>query len=337
MGLRYLRSIVSDFQTLTPSADITPIDLPVNPLSHLILTLALTKNVGAVATNLGVLMFAIIQQITDVSVRHRGENIIQGRLDDLVVLNAMMTGIPPVVGEPGQVDDQVQFVSVILSLSRVPYWHNEAFPATQRGNLRFHMTAGAISSLYDAAQWSLEAVELIEDEPTRFMKYTTQTRTIAATGRQQIPLPIGNEILGILLFDPAPEIQATIEYAFGKVKLLKDNVEQYFAESNWESLRETMVRKMPGYMSAWGHLHAFANPDTGGDTATGEDLHIRIDRPPVQYGYLDFDPLKDGTYSLETRGAGSLDLDINADVAGNAVVRVIPTELVQIPGATPAA
>jgi hypothetical protein len=332
MAKRYLRSIVSDFQTLTASADITPIDLPVNPLSHLILTLKQTKATAAQVTSLGNLMMAIIQQITDVSVRHRGENIIQGSLQDLAVLNALITGQPPAVGEFAQADNEEQFVSIMLSLSRKPYWHEEAFPATQRGNLRFHMTAGAISSLYDAAQWALEAVELIEDEPTRFLKYTTQTRTIAATGRQRIPLPIGNELLGILMFDPNDEVDSTITFAFDKVKLLKDNVEQYFAESNWESLREAMPRRVPNWLSAWGHIHAQAAVDT----ETGEEQNKVADRPPLQYGYLDFDPLNDGSYALETRGASSLDLDLNAGVAGNAVVRTIPVELVPVPGAAAA-
>ncbi len=336
MGLRFLRSIVSDFQALTASASVTPIDLPVNPLSQLILTLALTKNVAATATGLARALLPIIQQITDLSIRHRGENIIQGSLQDIVLMNAMMSGNPPAVGESGQADNQVHFVSIPISFSRVPYWHNEGFPATQRGNLRFHMTAGAISSLYDAASWALEAVELIEDEPAQFMKYTTLTRTIAATGRQRLPLPIGNDLLGLLLFDPANENDGTIQYAFGKIKILKDNVEQYFAETNWEALRESVSRRMPGYLNAWGHQHAFANPDTGGDTDTGEELHPNADGPPLQYGYMDFDPLKDGTYSLETRGAASLDLDLDADVAGDAVVRAMPLELVPVPGAAPA-
>jgi hypothetical protein len=328
MGKRYLRSIVSDFQTLTASADITPVDLPVNPLSHLILTLKHTKNVAAQVTNLGRLMMPIIQQISDLSVRHRGENIIQGQLQDLVVLNAIMTGIPPAVGEFAQADNEEQFISIILSLSRKPYWHEEAFPATQRGNLRFHMTAGAISSLYDAAQWALEAVELIEDEPKQFVKYTTQTRTIAATGRQRIPLPIGNDILGVLMFDPNDEIDSTITFAFDKVKLLKDNVEQYFAESNWESIRESMPRRMPHWLLAFGHQHGQA----AADTDTGEEQVKITDRAPLQYGFLDFDPLMDGSYALETRGASSLDLDMNAGVAGDAVVRILPIELVPVGG-----
>ena len=329
MGKRYLRSIVSDFQTLTASADITPVDLPVNPLSHLYLTLRATKNVAAQVTNLGRLMVPIIQQISDLSVRHRGENIIQGSLMDLAVMNALLCGIPPAVGEVSYADNAEQFVTIPLSFSRVPYWHEEAFPATQRGNLRFHMSAIALPTGYDAVQWGLEAVELIEDQPTRFMKYTTQTRTIAATGRQRIPLPIGNEILGILLFDPNDEIDLTISYAFGKIKLLKDNVEQYFAESNWESIRESTTRRLANYHGAWGHQHGQAATDTD----VGEEVQKIADRPPLQYGYLDFDPLKDGSFSLETAGASSLDLDINADVAGDAVVRALPVEMIAIGGA----
>lgn len=329
MGKRFLRTIVSDFQALTASADITPIDLPVNPLSHLILTLALTKNVLAADTGLGQLMIPIIQQITDLSIRHRGENIIQGSLQDIAVINAVLHGQLPAVGEMAQADNEIQFVSIPISFSRMPYAHDEGFPATQRGNLRFHMTAGAISSLYDAALWSLEAVELIEDDPKQFIKYTTQTRTIAATGRQKIPLPIGNEILGLLLFDPNDETDSTTTFGMTKIKLMKDNVEQYYGECSWRAIREAMVRRCKNWTLGWGHIHGQA----AADTDTGEELQLTADRPPLQYGFLDFDPLKDGSYSLETAGAASLDLDIDAGVAGNAVVRCLPIELINVKAA----
>jgi hypothetical protein len=322
MGKRFLRTIVSDFQTLTASADITPVDLPTNPLSVLYLTLRATKNVAAQVTNLGRLLVPIIQQITDLSVRHQGEQIIQGQLDDLAVLNAVLTGQPPAVAEIAYADNQEQAVTVPLSFSRKPFWHEEAFPATQRGRLRFHMTAGALPTGYDAVQWGLEAVELIEDEPSRYLKYTTLQRALAATGRQRIPLPLGNEILGLLMFDPSDETDATISYAFGKVKLMKDNVEQYYAESNWESLREVMYRRLPNHTLAWGHQHGQAATDTD----VGEETVKIADRPPLQYGYMDFDPLMDGSYSLETAGVSDLDLDLNSDVSSG-TVRVLPVEL----------
>jgi len=326
MSKRYLRSIVSDFQTLTASADIVPVDLPVNPLSHLILTILATKNVAADVTKLGNLLVDILAGVTDVSIRHRGENIIQGSLQDLTVLSGMITGRPPAVGGFSQADNAVQWVSILIPFSRVPYDHMEAFPATSRGNLRFYMTAGPASALWDAYSWGLEAVELIEDTPAQFLKYTTLTRALAAAGRQRMPLPIGNEILGCLLFDPENENIATQIYSFGKVKILKDNVEQYFAESNWESLRESMERRMPGYHLSWGHRHASA----AADTDVGEELLIAGDRAPYQYGYLDFDPLKDGSYALDAKGVSALDLDLNADTGSNETVRIIPVELIQV-------
>lgn len=325
MGKRYLRSIVRDFTTLTASADITPVDLPVNAVSHLILTLSLTKNVAAQVTGLGQVLHPIVQQITDVRITHRGENIIQGSLQDLMVMSAILTNQRPGIGEFAQADNQVQFVTIVIPFGRVLYSPTEAFPATMRGQFRFHMTAGAISSLYDAASWSLEAIELIEDSPTHFLKYTTMTRALAATGRQRMPLPIGNEILGVLLYDPSDEIDSTMEYTFGKVKLMRDNVEQYYGESNWESLRETMERRIPGYRNAWGHIHALA----AADTDTGEEQVVTADQPPLQYGYMDFDPLKDGYYSLETEGASALDLDLSADV-GSGTVRILPVEYLPI-------
>lgn len=327
MGKRYLRSIASDFQTLTASADITPIDLPVNPISHLLLTLAFTKNVAAQATSLGNFMRLMLQSITDLSIRHRGENIIQGSLQDLAVLGAVLHGQPPVVGEYAYADNQIQFLTVPLSFSRTLYDHDEAFPATQRGNLRYYMTAGAISAVWDAFSWCLEAVELIEDTPKSFLKYTTLTRTLAASGRQKIPLPLGNSILGTLLFDPSDEIDTGGAYAFGKVKIMKDNVEQYFAESNWENLREAMARRLPHYNLAWGHNHAQA----AADTATGEESQATADQPPLQYGFLDFDPLKDGSYALDTQGAATLDIDMNSDVSSG-TVRVIPVEQIMVGG-----
>lgn len=324
MGKRFLRTIVSDFRTLTASADIDPIDLPTNPLACLYLTLLATKNVAAQATNLGRVMVPIIQQITDLSVRLQGEQRIQGRLDDLAVLNALLTRQPPAVGEIAYADDQVQVVTIPISFSRRPGWHEEAHPASKRGDLTFHMTAGALPTGYDAVSWGLEALQLIEDEPTRWLKYTTRTRALTATGRQQVPLPIGPEILGLLLFDPSDEIDLTAAYAFGKVKILKDDVEQYYPESNWESIRESLTRRLPNWTLAWGHQHGQA----AADTDTGEETVKIADRPPLQYGYLDFDLLDDGSYSLETAGASALDLDFDSGVSSG-TVRFIPVQLMK--------
>ena len=94
MGKRFLRSIVQPFTTLTASVDITPLDLPVNPLSHLILTLRATEvATGTAARAEGPPAFA--SMVTALSVRHKGENIIQGSLTDLYFLNARVARAKP--------------------------------------------------------------------------------------------------------------------------------------------------------------------------------------------------------------------------------------------------
>jgi hypothetical protein len=326
MGKRFLRTIVSDFQTLTASADITPVDLPVNPMSWLALTI---EGIGTARTTLAnySLLADFHTGITDVSIRHRGENIVQGQLSDLMMLNALVAGATPWGTKPDGDVGRVRTMTFPLSFSRKPYWHDEAFPATVRGNLRFHMTAGPLPTGFSARRWALEAIELIEDVPTRFLKYTTLTRALTATGRQRINLPLGNDLLGLMLFDPSTEAADAADYAFQKVKLLKDNVEQYYPESNWESLRADIALRLPHVLNFGPHLHFLTTIAAAGEV---EEQELNTNQAPLQYGYLDFDPLMDGSYSLETEGAADVQLDINSDVS-TGTVRLMPVELVQIP------
>ena len=301
------------------------VDLPTNPLSFLVLTL-LAEQPVAQATALYRHLTNFWSAIDNVRVTHRGESIIQGSLIDLAVLNAALHGYTPhgthLTGAAANVA-----MSFILALGRKPFWHEEGFPATSRGNLRFGFnvldtTPGTATAL----QWALEAVELIEDTPTQYLKYTTNSRALTATGRQRVPLPMGNEILGVLLFDPSTEISTTETFAWGKIKVMKDNVEQYYVESNWESLRADLARRILRMHIAWGHLHGQAAVDT----ETGHE-QIRGNEPPLQYGYLDFDPLDDGSYSLETAGASDLELDLSSDVS-TGTARYMPIELVKLAG-----
>jgi len=328
MGKRFLRSSVIELTPLTPSVDIQPQDLPVNPLSFLLLTITLNQTPAQTALNTYRELSPFLAMVSDLSIRHRGENIIQGSLQDIAVLNALVAMAPPWGREHHGVDATVRSMSFPLCFGRRPYWHSEAFPATQRGNLRFHMTAAALPAGYSAAQWALETVELIEDTPATYLKYTTNTRALAATGRQKMPLPIGNELLGLLLFDPTDENDATETYAFRQVKILRDNVEQYYAQASWHALAAELAMRLPNWGLLWGHRHEQA----AAETSTGEQVSLTPDIPPLQYGFLDFDPLKDGSYSMETAGASQLDLDLNSDVSVG-TVRMLPVELVKIPGA----
>jgi hypothetical protein len=175
-----------------------------------------------------------------------------------------------------------------------------------------------------AMQTALEAVELIETDPVRYLKYTTNTRALAATGRQRVPLPIGNDLLGCLLFNPATEITTTEQSAWNRVKLMVDNVEQYYAESRYRSLAADLAMRMRVASLGFGHFHA----SDGTAVPTGDEM-FQLNRPPSQYAYLDLDPLRDGFYALETQGHANIELDLNSEVS-TGTVRYLPVELVTV-------
>jgi hypothetical protein len=323
VGKRFLRTIVQEPTILGATGDITPVDLPVNPLSAIYLTLFIEEPVQQAALG-WTLLSDYYAALSDLSIRHKGEMIVQGNLQDIMMVNGVAFRQWPFGTHLSGIGN-LRAMTFPICLGRKPFDHNEAFPATSRGNLRFHMnvldfTPGTATQL----QWALEAVELIEDDPKQYIKYTTNTRVLAATGRQRVPLPIGNELVGCLLFDPATEITTAEAFAWGKVKVMVDNVEQYYAESNWESLRQSLCAHGHLGMNDLGHVHAQAAADT-----VTSDEQKRLNEPPHQYAYLDFDPLNDESYLLETAGHSDVELDMNSDVSSG-TARYLPIELVRV-------
>src|SRR5262245_62260628 len=88
MGRLFIQSIAQPNTDLPASAAQNPIDLPVNPLSAVLLTLEVT-NVAPAALDTYQAIDDVIDQITSLIIKHKGENIIQGSLRDLMVLNAV--------------------------------------------------------------------------------------------------------------------------------------------------------------------------------------------------------------------------------------------------------
>lgn len=331
MGKRFLRETVSPFQTLTASAAITPIDLPVNPLSYLILTL---KGTGVAETAAGLYRTysAFLNTIADLSVRHKGENIVQGSGYDIAVIaNRVASALGGGVKFVNTVA-AVRSLSLLIPFTRRLYWHEEGFPATTRGNLRFFMTASALQAAFSAVQWQLEAVQIIEDDPKTYLKYVTNTRLVAASGQFDAPLPIGNPYAGILLFDPEPLATITDNFVWNQAKLLKDDVEQYYALSDWTSLVGDSLRPDVNPYGFFEHRHTDNLAAAYAQFSKTAPAEFELDESPRRYAYLDFDPLQDSSYLLETDGAADLKLRGFASAAATfpATTRYIPVEVVSV-------
>lgn len=322
--MRFLHTIAQPNTDLVASASITPFDLPVNALSVILLRLEVT-NVAPAALDTYSAIDDVIDQITGVRVLHKGEQIISGSLRDLMVLNAVYQKAYPGWHKLDNLDNAVRSFVFPLCLGRRMYHPDSCFPATSRGNLRFEMDAGADGAAYDDINFSVETVELIEATPKEYVKYVRQARD-SVVGQFDARLPIGNPLLGILLFDTGLRDTLAATYSWGTVKLLKDNVEQYYPQSDIETLAGQLNAQLGCYGTWPGHVHQFNGAAAGLDES---DEAANLGAVGFRgYAYLDFDPLRDYSYQLETEGAADLLIRGNGDAAS--AVRYYPLERVMV-------
>jgi len=320
---RYLHSIAQPLTVIATGASITPFDLPVNPLSFLLLRLSITRAVPAAILTYDAID-ELVNAITGIRVLHKGEQIVQGNLRDLMLLNALYQRARPGASKLHPVGAAVDSLVFPLCLGRRPYDPESCFPATSRGNLRFEMDTAVFAASYSALSFSVETVELIDATPAEYVKYTTQSR-VAVVGQFDAPLPIGNPLLGILLFDTAIATLNTDVSSWGTVKLLKDNVEQYHPQSDFVTLAGMLAGQMgSAFVLEAGHGHKFVDADAlASQTAGASQVISSMGRG---YAYLDYDPLRDAGYQLDTEGAA--DVKIRSTGASATAVRYLPIERV---------
>jgi hypothetical protein len=329
----FLRSIVNPDTTVTVSTQQSPpIDLPVNPITVLWLKLIGTEvaeSVGGLASMLN----TIANFVTNVQVQLLGQNIINGSLTDLMYFNARAFGMYPKMTRMVGTTGAVRAWTFPLCFSRKPYWDEEALPPVARGNLRFFITFGALPAQITTPLWQLESVELLDAKPTRYCKYIQNTKALTATGQFDAPLPIGNPMFGIMLFEPSIFGTTANALSWGQVKLLVDNVEQYFPLSDWESIiagSEGEAIFNPFMVSDHRHIENLAAAYAQA-AITDATIFNGPNSSPDQYGYLDFDPLSNSEYLLETAGHADVKLRGFADTgAPNGTVLWYPGELVTI-------
>jgi len=324
MGKRFLRSIAIANEDLPASATIQPRDLPVNPLSFLLLRLQITR-VNPTASLLYSAIDDVITQITNVTIRHNGENIISGSLRDLMVLNMVYQRAMP--GWSLLNNDSGSIASLVFPIcfGKRMYDPMSGFPATRRGALQFLLTAGADGAAYSDVNLSVEAVELIEETPSEYFKATTLAATSVA-GQFDMVLPIGNPLRGILMFDTGLGGSTDEVLSWGQVRLLKDNVEQMYGVSDFEVMASELHSQM-GCMVGWpGHVHQ--RNAAGAGLENTDDAEQLVNSGYQGYAFMDFDPLRDGYYELETAGASNIVLRGVGDEA--TAIRALPLERVMV-------
>jgi hypothetical protein len=322
--MQFLRQVLVQDASLTASTSRSD-DLPVNPLSVIMVTVKALNDTGTL-TDYNALT-GLLGFVSKLEVTYQGSAVISGSLADLARVSALITGRGPRQLDMSNTNNNIRGIMVPIVLGRRPYWAKECFPAVRRGELKLLSTFGAAPTGLDTFVYQIETVELLGATPSHYLKYTTISKTPSATGDHDVDLPIGNLLAGVTMFGTTAPTGASFNASLGQVKLLVDNVEAYYSQTNWESLNGDLQLRAQGNEHSNQHTHA-------SDLAAAYTQFQQTDEQENQldffnnYAHLDLDPLQDDNWLLDTRGRARINLRINADVAD--AIRLLPWEIVPV-------
>ncbi len=355
--MHFLQSIVIPRQTLAVSTTFTA-DLPINPLSHVLLTSPHLNDAGTAALTLNYTVLAqLLAAISRVEILFRGSAIISASLTDLAVAYMVLTGKSLVPGQLDHIDNNVRDITIPIPFGRMLFNRDECFPATRKGELQIQITSAAAQAGIDTLRIQAESVELIDASPRRYLRITTANKTPAAVQEEDLDLPIGNIVAGVLVFSTTPPAGAAATIGIDNIQMLVNNVQRYFPRTIWETLHGSLTQKVGSH---WlnSHVRAIhrttaagtapqavsiadgvAGAVTGGVGATGAATNLIAATSGVlqqsfvadfleNYALLDLDPTGDLSYALDTLGLSRFHLRVAHGIVE--ATRFLPLELVRV-------
>jgi hypothetical protein len=329
-----LRSVLLQNRAVTLSEDVTT-DLPVNPLLCILYTIRCEQLAVSDTADKTVSVADVLADVSKIEVLFRGSAILSGSLLDIAVMNGVMIHRWPQVENQGDATNGARAVTVPIYLGRMRNKGMECFPAVRRGELTLHRVMAATSArqVTTTIAEQVETIELLGAEPSHFLKYVTLSKTMVTTGDNDLDLPMGNPLIGALLFGTTGFTATVAVATYNKTKLLVDNVEWMYALANWESLRGGFTPYLAPNSELDAHVHTE-------NLAAAYAADVASARPRTlqavldNYAFLDFDMFEDDSMLLETTGRGRVHLRVTAGTADAA--RCLPLERVALPGAATA-
>ena len=286
----------------TAATEVLKVDLPVNPLSHLIISLDM-YNATDEATLAEILAF-----INSIKVEHNGVAISSLQSEDLYGLNCYVYGRRPVLVGKLATDNLHRCLSLVVPFGRKIFDREECYPASKKGELTLSLDYAAPATAADNGTLNIECIQLPNATARRFLKSVMQIVTApGATGDNDVELPIGNDILAILMRLTTWPGASTHTYGVDGVTVKVDEEEYGYSFARAQCLSGDLI-------------HHY-------DTQHGAIAAQGIIVPTGQL-IVDYDPLKDGSYALETRGKSRVHMVLNMGV--DEVTYVTPLELVAV-------
>jgi hypothetical protein len=199
-------------------------------------------------------------------------------------------------------------LSLVIPFGRYPYNANECFFATKKGEFKLRIEiVGTLPANISSVSLQIETVELLDASPSQYLKVTTLEKPMISGIENDVDLPIGNKLAGVLLLSPTVPSGTSFTATIQRLRFLVDNLEEQYATTNWESLHAEFFDKI-------GQLQTY---DASADF---DDLK--------NYAFIDFYPSFDDSFNVDTKGKSRVVMKI---LAGDAqTIRALPLELVSV-------
>ena len=308
MASRFLRNLlVPNYIPLTD--EVRTFDLPINPLSIILLMIRPLNDTGVLSNYAR--YRSICAAMNRVTVARNGQNVISMKGEDIAAFNWLRWGMQPWEANPDNVDNERRAVCLPIPMGRYPFHPTSCFPATKRGELTLELDVDIADTGYDGLQMTIETIELLDAKPKEFEKRTQLALTWPATGTNDMELPMGNLVRGILLFGTTGFAGAAPAPSWGRVKCLLDNVEAGFSNTDWECLFAdgALWGRQPNLGD---HRHTVNAAGAGVEETTSV---FDVQEDFTNYAFMDFDPTGDDLYALDTSKANSFKLRAEAETA----------------------
>ncbi|MDH3348863.1 MAG: hypothetical protein OEM02_12300 [Desulfobulbaceae bacterium] len=286
----------------TAATEARTLDLPINPLSHILISLEV-YNVTDEAT-----LAEIIAFINSVSITWKGQTIYQLESEAISAQMAYLFASQVHLSNNVATDNASRNLGLIIPFGRSIFNPDECFPATLRGELQLTLDTTVPATSCDNGIINVETVELPGASPSRYLKSTMLSVTApGATGENQIPLSIGNRYVALALQHTTFTLTGSHTYGIKSCKIKKNNKEWGYSLAKTQAMmidRIFRVSSLPRDIAAFGQII------------------------PDLYTWLDFDPVGNGEFLLESAGLSSLDLIL--DMGVDEACKIIKMELVDL-------
>ncbi len=215
--MEFIHSVVAQDEEVAEGG-VSSYDLPVNPLSHILLTLRYNRTAAAAAAL--PLIANLLNVISKIEVLYKGSAVFAMSGYDCVAAGIYVVGFESWGVNYGGIATEECSFTFCIPLGRRLFDPRECFPRSTRGELILQITYAAAFTDITSVEEQIETVELPDASPEQYLRMTTLSATLNAAGENDIDLPIGNRISDIVLYGgEIPETTATLA-TLGYLQLL---------------------------------------------------------------------------------------------------------------------